>query len=755
MTPSTTYRLQLREGTGFAEAAALLPYLAGLGVSHLYLSPVFTAAGGSTHGYDVTNPAEIDPSLGGREGFDRLAAQARAAGLGLILDIVPNHTAFTIENPWLRDVLRRGADSRYARFFDIDWSLGRLALPWLSKPFETLLAEGALVIADGADGPVLTDGAATAPLAPGTAPELRLRACPDAVREAHERQPWRLAHWEIERDGVTHRRFFNVTGLIGMRVEDPDVFDAMHALPVALIREGVAQGLRVDHVDGLADPAAYLRRLREAVGDAPIWVEKILVGDERLPDWPVEGTTGYEAGRAISRLLADGPGHARLDALWRAETGRAGDFHETLLTAKREVLPLELAAEMRQLIALGRAAAEAAPEIETGEEALREAVVALLVAFPRYRTYFADGCARAEDRALMARVADEAAAGLRSDRVLRFLAALATDAGTPEAVAFRTRFQQVTGALIAKAHEDTAAFRFTRCLVANEVGAEPDAATLDPAGFDAWMAGRGATGLTLTSSHDSKRSEDARARLAAITHDPEAFGRLWTEAPGAEDVPAALRWYVLQSLLAIWTPGARDLGERLADHVEKAMREAKEATSWTHPEPEAEARARAFAVKLAEAWGEAPPAPALALIARGEALALCQTALKMTIPGVPDVYQGCERPFFALTDPDNRRPVDWEGLETLREADGFAGSKARLTVMLARLRREAPEFFARAGARLEAGPDGALRLTRSDGGMTLTLTLRRDGGDAGAGAIWPVDPRDRGACVAVDRDHAI
>jgi (1->4)-alpha-D-glucan 1-alpha-D-glucosylmutase len=750
--PTATYRVQLREGVDFDAVRARVGYLAELGVSHLYLSPIFTAAGGSTHGYDVTDPAAIDPVLGGRAGFEALSRAARAAGLGVILDIVPNHTAFTVENPWLRDVLRHGARSRFADHFDIDWSAGRLVLPWLSDPFETLLARGALRIEDGDDGPAMTDGAVAAPLAPDTAPDRGLWRDADAIRAAHEAQAWRLAHWEIERDGVTHRRFFNVTGLIGMRVEDPAVFDAMHALPLTLLREGLADGLRVDHVDGVADPTGYLRRLRAAVGDAPIWVEKILVGDEDLPDWPVTGTTGYEAGRAIARLLTDGAG---LDRLWRAETDREGDFHDVLTAAKREALRLELAAELHKLIALGRAAAEAAPEIEAGEEGLREAVIALLVAFPRYRSYFAgapdarDG-GRAEDRALMAAVTDEAAEGLRSDRILRFLAGLVTDADTPQAVAFRTRFQQTTGALLAKSHEDTAAFRHTRYLAACEVGAEPDEAVLDAAGFQAWAQARGPGGMTFTSSHDSKRSEDSRARLIALSRQPETFARLWRATPGAADVPADLRWYILQSLLAIWEPGCADLADRLAAHVEKAMREAKETTSWTHPAAEPEAAAQGFARALADRWGKAPPEPALALIAQGEALALCQLALKMTLPGIPDIYQGCEGPFFALTDPDNRRRVDWKALARLRDADGFAGRKARLTATLARLRRAAPQFFARAETRLAAEKDGGWTLTRSEGATTLSLRLRPEGGEAGGGALWPRESRDEGACVAID-----
>jgi (1->4)-alpha-D-glucan 1-alpha-D-glucosylmutase len=272
--PRATYRLQLREGMTFERAIERLAAIRDLGISHLYLSPVFTATAGSTHGYDVTNPAEIDPVLGGRSGFEALARAAREAGLGIIIDIVPNHTAFSFENPWLLDVLRHGEQSRWARHFDIDWGAGRLVLPFLPEPFEAMLEAGHIRAAESSQGPVLAAGDLEIPLAPGPLSNDELAGEPEALRALHARQAWRLAHWELERDGVTHRRFFNVTGLIGMRVEDPRVFEDTHALAFELLREGLVQGLRVDHVDGLADPTEYLRRLREAVGDAPVWIER-------------------------------------------------------------------------------------------------------------------------------------------------------------------------------------------------------------------------------------------------------------------------------------------------------------------------------------------------------------------------------------------------------------------------------------------------------------------------------------------------
>ena len=411
--PLATYRIQLRDNVDFAEIERHLPYLSGLGVSHLYLSPIFAASTGSTHGYDITDPTRVDPALGGREGFERLARAAIGRGLGIILDIVPNHTAFTLENPWLLDVLRHGPDSRYARHFDIDWQAGPLVLPFLPEPFEKMLSDGAFRVADG----MWHFGDVAIPLAEDSPVTSDLRAL-------HDNQHWRLVHYALERDGITHRRFFNVTSLIGMRVEDRAVFEDTHSLIFDLVRQGQVQGLRVDHIDGLADPATYLRWLNEALPDTPVWVEKILVGDETLPpEWPTVGTTGYEAARLIAQLLTDASGIDRLDGFWREATGISTEFREELRQAKLDVLDNELAAERRQLGDLAALAAQGSALAEPGPESLREAVTALLVATPRYRTYVTDS-ASPEDQKLLHAIAEDAAQGLRDRAVLDLLADL-------------------------------------------------------------------------------------------------------------------------------------------------------------------------------------------------------------------------------------------------------------------------------------------------------------------------------------------
>ncbi|RYH01302.1 malto-oligosyltrehalose synthase [Salipiger sp. IMCC34102] len=721
---TSTYRLQMRGGVTFDVARAFLPHLADLGISHLYLSPIFTAQDGSTHGYDVTDANEIDPALGGEAGFRRLAEEAQAAGLGIVIDIVPNHMAFSLETPWLRDVLRHGQSSVYAGHFDIDWS-EKLVLPFLEESFAEALAAGKVGVGRAEDGPVMTVGEGLAiPLAPGTT-----TADLDAM---HAAQAWQLTRWERERDSITHRRFFNVTGLIGMRVEDETVFEDMHAKVFELVDAGLVQALRLDHIDGLADPGGYLERLKARVS-VPIWVEKILTGDEELPDWGLAGTTGYEAARKIAQVLTDAKGQARIVEAWRAATGIEGAFHDAVSTAKNEVLRQDLAAELHGMIDLASAACEADARAQ-GAEALREAVIALLVAFPRYRPYFAAGTARDEDRALMADVADDAAEELRDRKVLDQLAGFITDPGTPAARAFQVRFQQVTGALLAKSHEDTAGFRWNAYLAANEVGADPDAPTVTPAELQDWLSRRGPLAMTLTSTHDTKRSEDARARLVAISHLPDDFADLVAAVDaldGATEASANDRWYLTQAALAIW--GEPDFETRLRDHMIKALREAKVITNWVYPDEDAEAKVLDLIPGLAAGWGGEGLDR---LVARGEVLSLIQVALKLAMPGVPDIYRGCEGPHFALTDPDNRLPVDLESLRGLPQAEGFAGQKARLTQTLLRLRRAEPAFFETAETRIEA-TDTGFALTRTAEGRHLRVTCDPSGAGQGAGSLVP------------------
>ncbi|MER5173028.1 malto-oligosyltrehalose synthase [Thioclava kandeliae] len=751
---TASYRIQLRNGVTFDEVTHWLPYLVDLGISHLYLSPVFTATSGSTHGYDVTAPDEIDPALGGHAGFVQMARAAQAAGLSVILDIVPNHTALNFENRWLRDVLRFGPQSRYARHFDIDWAAGPFLLTMLGAPLPQILQEGQAVLVDEPDGPVLQIAGLSVPLDPQTVTgqPSGLTAGPLAATDTAAllaRQHWQLVHWELERDSIRHRRFFNVTSLIGMRVEDRTVFDDMHGYLFSLVDQGLVQGLRVDHIDGLADPETYLARLHERLPQCPVWVEKILSGEEELDtDWPVAGTTGYEAARAIAAALAAPEGVARLQAHWARVTGRHGDFADALAQAKHEVLRQELPAELWQLTGLAARALAHDLRVAAGPEMLREALSALLEAMPRYRTYFTEKAPRPQDLALWRDVTDQAAASLRSDTVLRALSERIGRGPTPEDRALRVRFQQISGALIAKSLEDTAGFRCTPYLAANEVGAEPDAPAMPVAVFERFCKARLAdwpAALTLTSSHDTKRSEDARMRLVALGHLPDDFLQLYTEISGlpeAEGVAPATVWYLAQSAIALWEEGAPekvpDLGDRLARHMEKALREAKEVTFWAHPVEHIEqpvfALARAAMACLAQAGAAVEPALAR-IVAMGDSLSLCQTALKLVMPGIPDLYRGCEGARFELTDPDNRRPVSLAGLTALQTPslqlqgnETLARRKMQLVQALLALRKKHPALFLGGACEIRETGRG-LEVMRGGQAQGLRLTLDPYGRD--------------------------
>lgn len=730
MTGIATYRVQLRDGVTFADVEARLDHIAALGASHLYLAPILTAAPGSTHGYDVTDPTAIEPELGGMDGFEALANSAKTRGLSIVLDVVPNHMAFGLDTPWLVDVLRHGTDSAHADIFDIDWSVGPLVLPWLTDTLLATFEAGDVSL----DGDWLVVNGMRLPLKPGTAPE-RLDA--ETLAALHEAQSWHLVTWQMERDSITHRRFFSVTGLIGVRVEDQAVFDKTQETVFDLVDRGLVQGLRVDHVDGLVDPGGYLERLAARLPDTPIWIEKILVTGETLPDWPVEGTTGYEAAAVINRILTDPEGFQRIDALWRRETGIEGPFHDAVSAAKYEVLTDELAAELRQLRDFAETAA-AADGREFGPETLREALSELLVAFPRYRSYLTGGASE-DDRALWRDVAGTAAGNVRSSDAIDWVVDTILDGEGAEARRLAIRLQQVTGALLAKAHEDTAGFRFNRYIAVNEVGADPDLPLSSMDDVNAFLADRvdrwpGA--ITLGSSHDTKRSEDARGRLNAISHDPGAFATLWDRAgamPGSDEIDANRRFYAMQVALCLW--GEPEAAERLEAHLIKALREAKEITYWTAPDEEAEGQVTGWATALLSDWDETTPGALERLVRIGAALSLREVALRCTFPGMPDIYQGGEAALLQLTDPDNRRAPDYAAIAALPDESGsLSDRKRQLVECLLGLRREHPELFS-AGAAQWTG--GGFERTHGD----TRLTVRFDRAEASGDALWhDLDP---------------
>ena len=762
-----TARLQLHAGFTFDDAAAQVPYYARLGVSHLYLSPIGTAVAGSTHGYDNVDPATINPELGGEPAFLRLATAARGHRLGMVLDIVPNHMATHPTNAWWWDVLRHGRRSRYAGWFDIDWRApgrdGKLWLPMLDRPYAQALHEGLLQVVECEGELHLVHHDQHVPLSLPTdelpadiagrsawrhALNASVRCGGVELHRLIERQPYRLAWWRVGNDMLNYRRFFDITTLVSLRVELPAVFAAVHALPLRLVAEGHVDGLRVDHIDGLADPRRYLRRLRAALdaagrrrglaaGRLLLYVEKILAPGECLPhDWQCDGSTGYDFMDQVGGLLHAGGGRAVLTAAWRRHSGRSGDFDQEQRQARDEVLRGPLQAEFTRAVATLSALARR--DLDTGEHSpqmLARGLCALLREFSVYRTYARptgltlDDAARL-DAAVAAACADASAAVQAAVRAIARW--LRDDEGASRAqIALRRivrrRFEQLSAPLNAKAVEDTAFYRHGVLLSRNEVGSHPDAAhfALDSDAFHAACFARAEQyprALLATATHDHKRGEDVRARLAVLSTRArwwvQQVQRLETLAEdcGIEALAGGDRWMLWQTLVAAWPlrlrPTDRDGLQAYADRVVqwqlKAMREAKLFTCWTDPQPAYEQTARECIERLltrrhATAVRRALWEAAEAIGPAGARNGLVQTALRLTVAGVPDLYQGCESWDLSLVDPDNRRAVDYPRRHAwLHDSRGWdalvhdwrdGAVKARLVARLLQLRAELPELF--------------------------------------------------------------
>ncbi|TXS38925.1 malto-oligosyltrehalose synthase [Streptomyces sp. OR43] len=732
MTPSATYRLQLQPEFPFSAAQDAVPYLASLGVSHLHLSPVLEAVPGSRHGYDVVDHSRVRAELGGEEGLRRLARTAREHGLGLVLDIVPNHMAADPRhNHALREVLREGPASPYARWFDIDWAAGdgRILLPVLAGRIgeET----GRLRV----DGNVLRYGEQEFPLRDGTA-HLDLPELLDA-------QHYRLGWWRLARTELNYRRFFTISDLIGVRVEDPEVFAASHAKILELVRDGVVDGLRIDHPDGLADPAGYLERLSVASGGVWTVVEKILTGPEPLPaGWAVAGTTGYDALHRIDGLFVDPVGAAELLGGYRESAAPAGDrggyWTATVRRAAYRVVTHELAAETELLTRLAsRICAEDPALRDHAPWALHTAVRELLVRLPVYRPYVTAGgpCTETAEATLdPVAVSDaKAAFAVREEAsavdVVRELA-LGRLGGGGDRAAFCARFAQTASALRAKAVEDTAYYRYVPLISANEVGGDPGQPAVAPEEFHDFCARLArdwpATGTALT-THDTKRSADVRAAIAVLSQCPgpwtELVAELTRTAPAAPD--PQLAWQAWQTAVGCvgFPPGERE--GRLEPALLKAVRESGLFTSWTEPDPVYERVATDF-VAAGPAAGTGPVRALLerfagTLTPHVRANALGAALVHLTMPGVPDLYQGTEREYLALVDPDNRQPFR-------QPPDGAPDDeKSELTGVALRLRRERPGVFGESGtyAPLTAsGPASAHLLAFCRSGEVVTAVTR-------------------------------
>jgi len=745
MIPRATYRLQFHKGFTFSDAERLVPYFVRLGISHVYASPITTARAGSMHGYDVVDPTRVNPELGGEETLRFLVTALRTAGLGLIVDIVPNHVAAVAANPWWFDVLRHGPQSRYAPYFDIDWTAedeglrGKVLLPVLGKPLREATAAGELKI-EGDEVryfehrfPLRPDGDASAPL-----PELLAR------------QHYRLASWRIADDAINWRRFFDINELVALRMEHLPAFEDSHALIFRLYAEGLIDGVRVDHVDGLSDPAGYCRQLRQRLerltGERPpsaphegpyIVVEKILLRNETLAaDWCCDGTSGYDFMNDVSAVQHDAGAATAFGALWESVSGRSADFPTEEYAARREVIARSFSGQLEACVARFHCLSNLL-RAELTRAALRRALIEVLAHFPVYRTYATASERPARDPPFLeAAVAGAKSTCLPADRLVveKLAGWFAERIGNPEAAAIQhravTQFQQLSAPIAAKAVEDTAFYRYGRLLSRNDVGFEADVLGIDAAQFHARVLRRQADfphAMLATATHDHKRGEDVRARLAALTESATEWKGIlpsWIERcrplrrqsgdallPHAGDLAM-----LLQTIVGAWpldleasdNEGRRTFAERLARWQEKALREAKLVTDWTVPNQDYESGARHLTMALIA--DNALPgllSDIAAFVQRigaaGAVNGLAQTMLKLTVPGMPDFYQGTEFWDFSLVDPDNRRSVDFAAraaglgdasLQSLTRTWRDGRIKQAVIARVLALRRAAPAVFA-------------------------------------------------------------
>jgi (1->4)-alpha-D-glucan 1-alpha-D-glucosylmutase len=797
MTPRATYRLQFNDGFTFADAQAIVPYLAKLGVSHVYASPILSSRSGSSHGYDGVDPTRVDEDIGGEPGLRAFVADLRAHGMGLIADIVPNHMAVGgAENAWWLDVLENGQASLYAPFFDIDWDTpdpalrGKILTPFLGEPYGAVLEAGDLVLVFDealesfaiayhhhrfpirpedypailrAGGEEFTALAQRFEAAEGRAGFIeacrvtasmgdRLDAVLDAHRDPHilhelmERQHFRLAWWRVAGDMINWRRFFDITELAGLRVEEPRVFDMIHATILRLYREGLVDGLRIDHIDGLRDPAGYCHHLRarldeltplrpEEAGRERAWliVEKILGRDENLPrDWDCDGTTGYEFMDRVSAVLHDPRAADVLSELWSEVSGRYPDFESEEADARNELLVRDFSGQLEGCARAFHALTQA--ELETRDitlASLRRALTALIVAFPVYRTYATEGAAPGTDAPHLT----EAVAAAREmsapgeegvvDLIAGWLSGMggADSQARGEAVA---RFQQLTAPIAAKAVEDTAFYRYGRLLSRNDVGFDVAALAIGVDDFHA-ASEQASTdypaSMITTATHDHKRGEDVRARLAVISEDPGGWGEAvaaWFERNrglSGELIDPADEYMLYQMMAGAWPldlppddkEGLASFRDRLAGWQEKALREGKLRSSWRAPDGEYEAACRAFLEAITDPDRSLPFLETMhdyvdAIAPAGALNGLSQAFLRNLAPGVPDLYQGCEFWDFSLVDPDNRRPVDYTArMQALDQGEALVDLlahwrdgriKQALIARLLNLRAAAPARFA-------------------------------------------------------------
>ncbi|HEX3581720.1 MAG TPA: malto-oligosyltrehalose synthase [Thermoanaerobaculia bacterium] len=734
--PLATYRLQFNSGFTFDSARRIASYLAELGISDIYASPILKARKGSPHGYDVVDASALNPELGSEDDFNALHDELQRNELGLLLDVVPNHMAASAENAWWMSVLENGPRSRFMHYFDVDAN-PKVLLPTLGRPYGEVLEAHEIKLAFDRDGFFFTYYDHRLPLAPESyrlilrevvesSENLELRELvqneesssnskflKETIRRIYEQdagfhdaldraivrinagvdrldalldaQWYRLAYWRIASEKINYRRFFDVTDLVGVRVENPEVFEARNRRTLELIAEGKVTGLRIDHIDGLYDPIGHMKKMQSRIGgDEPFYivVEKILTDDEELPrEFPVSGTTGYDFLSTLNNLFVDGEGLAKLDAFYRDFTGIGSSFADIEYERKKQVIHELFSGEMRRLgkHLSGLAMADRnARDFAPAELAL--ALTEVTACLEVYRTYIRDEEVSEADRGIIQRAlacARERSAASLDPRLYTFLERVLLVDPPPYAaaerdhwLAFVMRWQQFTGRVMAKGVEDTAFYNYNRLLTLNEVGGDPGREPRRD-GLEEFHARNERIArdwpdtLNATSTHDTKRSQDARARISVLSEIPEQWAaavRRWSKmneplrTNGVPDPNVELMVY--QNLLGVWPID----GDRLRQFLEKASREAKTHTSWVAPDMDYERALQAFgdALLSSDDFRRSFTRLQKRVAYLGFLNALAQVVLKIASPGVPDFYQGTELWDFSLVDPDNRRPVDYD-----------------------------------------------------------------------------------------------
>jgi (1->4)-alpha-D-glucan 1-alpha-D-glucosylmutase len=821
--PRATYRLQLHAGFTFADATAAVPYLAELGISHLYLSPILTATKGSTHGYDVVDPERINDELGGAEGFAQLVQAAHAADMGILLDIVPNHMSISTtrsgagrvaRNRWWFDVLENGPSSYYAHYFDVDWTIGddRVLLPVLGDRYGKAIQNGVIRIVELAKGRLVVRAHDhELPLAPRSLGSIVKRAAErckhaelafigdalcglpslssrdaEARRRRHrdrtvlvgrltalceeprvasaladelaainadpieldailEQQAYRLVHWTVSANQLSYRRFFDINTLVGVRNEELDVFEASHGLILQLVEQGAVDGLRIDHVDGLRDPEQYLQRLRERAPDAWIVVEKILTSDETLPpSWPIEGTTGYDFLERMSGLFVEPTSERAMTETFERLTGESWDPNLGSRKARLEVMTDALHSELMRLSELAHRACMASPTCRDYTRAEVEAALAEIFAgYPTYRCYLSEQRREEVDRARLAAAvtaAHDARPDLDRDLLAFLEGVLAFEIPGDAARELAHSAQQVTGAITAKGDEDTLSYRQVRLLARCDVGAELRQWAHSPSAIHHALAAGRPRSLLALSTHDTKRSEDVRARIAVLSEIPAEWAAAadrwvdrtqsyWSVAP-----EPVIAYALLQTLVGAWPLSL----VRAKTYAHKASRESRLRTSWRRPDEEFD---KALEGWLERVYADAELVAEIAAFAEqlrphGDRNSLAQLLVKLTAPGVPDFYQGTELRDDSLVDPDNRRPVDLAGRgvelrglvdASVRELAGDLSAAKLWTIRrVLGLRRKHPARFAGAYRALDASGPHAHRVfafMRGDDLVTIVPRL--------------------------------